>query len=241
MSDALDKHSVSRTTLETRLVTYVDGNVTFTGYLAYEKASSTKRPLVLIVHNRDGRDEFEDGKAEALARLGYVGFAVDVFGNGTSGQSATKVIRENRPLLLERLQLAMNEMKKIDVVDQSKICAIGFCFGGMAVLDMARAGWDLKGVVSFHGSLSSPPQAQDDIPIKAKILVLHGHDDHAITPESVLTFEQEMTKRKADWQVHVYSNTVHGFTEPKAGEKYNPSSDKRSWLSMKNYFDEVLV
>jgi len=234
-------------TLEKRLITYSDNNQTLTGYVAYDSSSTTQRPGVLVVHDWNGRDEFENGKAEALAGLGYVGFALDLYGrqggNPDENKALMKPFLENRQFLLQRLQLGLNELKKINVLDQNKIGAIGFCFGGMAVLDMARAGWDLKGVVPFHGSLGAPPQ-QFTEPVKAKILVQHGHDDPGIPPSAVQALEEEFTKRKADWQVHVYSNTVHAFTVPTAnstGAKYNPLSDKRSWLSMKNFFEEVFL
>jgi len=236
------RYTLPNLKLEKRFIKYSDGNLTLTGYVAYDSDSKAKRPGVLVLHDWSGRDEFEEGKAEALAALGYVGFAIDVYGrHGTSpadNAALMKQFLDNRPLLLQRLKLGLDELKKIDVLDQNQIGAIGFCFGGMGVLDMSRASWDLKGVVSFHGVLGAPPQKYSD-PVKDKILVLHGHDDAGVRPSDVQALEEELTKRKADWQVHVYSNTVHGWTIP--GPSYNPLSDKRSWLSMKNFFQEVFV
>jgi len=185
--------------LEKRFIKYSDGNLTLTGYVAYDSDSKAKRPGVLVLHDWSGRDEFEEGKAEALAALGYVGFAIDVYGrHGTSPEDNAALMKQfldNRSLLLQRLKLGLDELKKIDVLDQNQIGAIGFCFGGLGVLDMSRASWDLKGVVSFHGGLGAPPQKYNDL-VKAKILVCHGHDDAGIPPSAVQALEEELTNRK---------------------------------------------
>lgn len=149
----------------------------------------------------------------------------------------------DRGLLAERILSAFHTLKKIEQVDTHQIGAIGFCFGGLCVLDLARSGAEVTGVVSFHGLLS-PPQMKSQHTIKAKVLALHGFDDPMVPPEQVLHFEQEMTKAKVDWQVHIYGSTKHAFTNPLAhdeqlGTVYNERADARSWQTMKNFFSEI--
>src|SRR5262249_39067750 len=148
-----------------------------------------------------------------------------------------------RLLLQQRVISALNTLKKIDVVDTSRIAAIGFCFGGMCVLDLARTGANLKGVVSFHGLLHAPEKTAN---ITAKILALHGADDPMVPPEQVLHFQQEMTRAGADWQMHIYGSTQHAFTNPNANDKelglvYHNLADRRSWIAMQNFFTEIFL
>uniref|UniRef100_A0A914WM25 Dienelactone hydrolase domain-containing protein n=1 Tax=Plectus sambesii TaxID=2011161 RepID=A0A914WM25_9BILA len=175
--------------IQSRLVQYNDGNVRLTGYLAYPLENGTARPGILIAHDFNGRDAFEDGKANDLARLGYVAFAYDLYGKvGATTEENMGLMRpftENRDLLLKRIQLSLDQLKQAPGVNQNMLGAIGFCFGGMAVLDMARA--NLAGVqvvVSFHGTLDPPPTTNTSS-IRAKVLVCHGHNDSSITPDKV--------------------------------------------------------
>lgn len=236
--------------LKTQKIKYEDANIVLEGYCAIDSAKSGKRPAVLVAHDWSGRNEFADQKAEKLAELGYVGFAIDMFGIGKIGKTKEeksaliKPLLDDRGAIRERLLCGLEAVKKIPEVDSSRIGAIGFCFGGLCVLDLARSGADVKGVVSFHGILN-PPDLQHK-KILSKILVLHGHDDPMVPPEQVLAFEKEMTKETVDWQVNVYSNTMHAFMNPGAndpgfGTVHNPEVEKRAWLAMENFFAEALV
>lgn len=230
-----------------REIQYTDGETDFRGVLISNENSIGKRPAVLVAHDWSGRNEFAERKAEKMAELGYVGFAIDMFG-GKTGQTKEEKsaliapLLDDRELLKRRIVAAFEILKKQEEVDQHAIGAIGFCFGGLCVLDLARSGTNVAGIVSFHGLLFPPPQA--DAKIKAKILALHGHDDPMVPPEQVLAFENEMTKAQADWQVHIYGNTKHAFTNPLAndpdfGTVYQAISDARSWRAMRDFFQEV--
>jgi len=167
---------------------------------------------------------------------------------GSSAEKNAKLMQpfmDNRQMLQKRMHSALNAVKLMPWVDDRKIAAIGFCFGGLCSLDLARTGADLKGVVSFHGLLSAPGNNQNNA-IKAKILALHGHDDPMVPVEQVIAFEQEMTKAGADWQLHTYGHTMHAFTNPVAnnpdfGTVYQPDADRRSWLAMENFLTEVFA
>ncbi len=150
---------------------------------------------------------------------------------------------EDRKMLRKRIYAALNAVKLLPWVDDNKIAAIGFCFGGLCVLDLARSGADIRGVVSFHGLLAAAENISNN-QIKARILALHGHDDPMGPPEQVLAFQDELTKAGADWQMYIYGNTVHAFTNPIAndpsfGTVYQPDADRRSWIAMKNFLEEV--
>lgn len=230
---------------------YLDGDVLLEAYFAFDDAVTERRPAVLISHAWGGRDDFVAEKANKLAELGYVGFALDMYGKGVLGNSPeqnSKLMQPfmaDRGLLQKRIKAALYAVRLLPWVDDSKIAAMGFCFGGLCVLDLARAGADLKGVVSFHGLLDAPDNLEANS-IKAKVLALHGHDDPMGPFEQVLAFEQEMTKAGADWQLHTYGHTMHAFTNPKAndptfGTVYQANADKRSWLAMKNFLAEVFA
>ena len=232
-------------------VGYMDGDVQLEAFFAFDDTLSGRRPAVLINHTWVGRDEFVAEKARKLAELGYVGFAVDMYGKGILGSGPEENARlmqplmEDRAMLQKRMQAALYAVKLLPWVDDSKIAAIGFCFGGLCVLDLARTGVDIKGVVSFHGLLGAPGNTQGNA-IKAKVLALHGHDDPLAPPEQVLAFEQEMTAAGADWQLHAYGHTMHAFTNPVAnnpdsGMVYQPVADRRSWQSMQNFLAELFL
>lgn len=236
-------------TIISNTVSYMDGDVVLEAFFAFDDAIKERRPAVLINHAWAGRDEFTSEKAKKLAALGYVGFAVDMYGKGILGKSTDENVQlmqpfmANRSLILQRFKAALGAVKLLPWVDDSKIAAIGFCFGGLCVLDYARSGADLKGVVSFHGLLNSPDITQGN-KIKAKVLVLHGHDDPMGPVQQLIAFEQEMTEAEADWQVHTYGNTMHAFTNPVAndpgfGTVYQADADRRSWQSMVNFLAEV--
>ncbi len=232
-------------------VGYMDGDVLLEAFFAFDDSFTGRRPAILINHSWVGRDDFVGEKAKKLAALGYVGFAVDVYGKGILGADAEENARlmqpfmDDRQMLAKRLQAALYAVKLLPWVDDSKVAAIGFCFGGLCSLDLARTGADLKGVVSFHGLLGAPANTQNNV-IKAKVLALHGHDDPMVPVEQVLAFEQEMTQSCVDWQLHAFGNTMHAFTNPVAnnpdfGMVYQPDADRRSWLMMENFLTEIFA
>ncbi|MFA6162509.1 MAG: dienelactone hydrolase family protein [Methylobacter sp.] len=232
-------------------VGYADGDVLLEAFFAFDDSISDRRPAVLINHAWGGRDDFVAEKAKKLAALGYFGFAVDMYGKGVLGSSPEENAKLMRPLMADRAMLqqrmkaALYAVRLLPWVDDSKIAAIGFCFGGLCALDLARTGADLKGVVSFHGLLDAPDNTQGNA-VKAKVLALHGHDDPMVSAEQVFAFEQEMTKAGADWQLHTYGNTMHAFTNPVAndpafGTVYQSDADRRSWIAMENFLTEIFV
>ena len=232
-------------------VNYLDGGTLLQAFFAYDDAFEGRRPAVLISHAWGGRDEFVNKKAKQLAELGYFAFALDMYGQGVLGANPEEnaalmqPFMDDRDKLQQRIDAALYALRLLPWVDDNKIAAIGFCFGGLCVLDLARMGADIKGVVSFHGLLNAP-EIKATKSVQAKVLALHGHDDPMATDEQVKAFCQEMTDLKVDWQLHQYGNTVHAFTNPVAnnpsfGTVYNEIADKRSWQSMKNFLAEVFV
>ena len=232
-------------------VGYLDGDVLLEAFFAFDDSLTGRRPAVLINHTWAGRDDFVAEKAKKIAALGYVAFAVDMYGKGVLGTTAEENAKlmqpfmDDRHMLVKRMQAALYAVKLLPWVDDSKVAAMGFCFGGLCALDLARTGAYLKGVVSFHGLLGAPDNTQDST-IKAKVLVLHGHDDPMGPVEQVIAFEQEMTKAGVDWQFHTFGNTLHAFTNPVAnnpdfGTVFQPDADRRSWLLMENFLTEIFA
>jgi len=232
--------------MKTETVNYQAKNIDLKGYVAFPDAENA--PLVLIAHTWAGKDEFVHQRAEDLAALGYVGFAVDMYGNGKVGadtaenESLMTPLVSDRDMLKDRIVSALNYGKSLPGVDSKRVAAIGYCFGGLVVLDLARSGEDLSGVVSFHGLLM--PSDISEKGIKAKVLVLHGERDPMVPLDMVDTFQKEMTEAEADWQLHSYGGTYHAFTNPDAndpnlGTQFNKSANDRSWQSMKNFFTEI--
>lgn len=235
--------------LQHRLIEYTDGDTILEGRLAWDDSYSAPRPGVLVSHAWRGRSDYEDGKAESLAELGYAAFALDLYGKGIRGSSVEEnaalmqPFLDDRALLQRRMCLALASLREQSEVDAHRIAAIGFCFGGLCVLDLARTGEELAGVVSFHG-LFAPPGNTTGNTVKARILALHGWDDPMATPDSVLSLADELTAMGADWQLHAYGNTMHAFTNPAAndpgmGTVYDAAADRRSWQAMRNFLDEL--
>ncbi|MEE4164006.1 MAG: dienelactone hydrolase family protein [Woeseiaceae bacterium] len=235
--------------IRTRHIDYSDGDVALQGCLAWDDAATNPRPGILVSHAWSGRSPFEDAKAEALAELGYVSFALDVYGKGVRGSSVEENAALLQPFLDDRMMLRQRLLAALDVlreqpeVDATKCGAIGFCFGGLCALDLARSGADLAGVVSFHG-LFHPPPAGSNSAITARVLALHGWDDPMVPPAQVEALADELTTAGADWQLHAYGNTMHAFTNPQADDRdrgtvYAATADRRSWIAMKNFFAEV--
>lgn len=235
--------------IQTETITYHDaeGNA-FEGSISWDNANNEKRPGILVAHTFKGQGEFENNKAIELAKLGYVGFAIDMYGKGrraTVPDEAFALMAEldnDRSLLLQRVNLALETLKKHALTDEDKLGAIGFCFGGKTVLDLARSGADIKGAVSFHG-VYDPPNIEYTAPIKASVLVLHGWEDPLAKPEQTVALAQELTQRKADWQILAFGHTGHAFTNPQAkfperGMFYQPDANRRSWKAMVHFFEE---
>jgi dienelactone hydrolase len=232
--------------MKTQEINYKFGDQEYRAFVANPEKESA--PLVLVVHTWAGRDDFVEKKAIELAEEGYVAMAVDMYGDakvGTSteeNQSLMTPLIEDRDKLKAIINSAVEAGKKIDGVDSSKVAAIGYCFGGLVVLDLARSGTDISGVVSFHGLLMSSDISTDGI--RAKVLVLHGERDPMVPLSMVDDFQKEMTEAEADWQLHSYGNAYHAFTnkeanDPNLGTQYNENADKRSWQSMMNFFAEI--
>jgi dienelactone hydrolase len=235
--------------LQHRLIEYRDGDTVLEGRLAWDDDFEDPRPGVLVSHAWSGRSPYEDGKADALARLGYVAFALDLYGKGVRGTgpednaALMQPFLDDRAMLQQRLLRSLETLRGQPEVDNARVAAIGFCFGGLCVLDIARSGAELAGVVSFHGLLS-PPGNTDANRARARVLVLHGWDDPMATPDAVRDLASELTELGADWQLHAYGNTQHAFTNPAAndpdrGTVYDAAADRRSWQAMKNFLEEL--
>ncbi len=243
-------HQPAKAEIKTQAVAYKDGTVALEGYLAYDDSLQGKRPVVLIVHEWWGLNSYVKGRAEQIARLGYVALALDIYGKGvraTTMDEAGKLagaFYQDRPLMRKRALAGLIEAKSLPMVDVTRVAAIGYCFGGGVVLELARSGADIRGVVTFHGSLDTP-HPEDARNIKAKVLVCHGANDPFVTQERVVAFWNEMRDAKVDWQLNVYSNAVHSFTNPGSGDDpskgmaYNKEADLRSWQAMKTFLEEI--
>lgn len=237
--------------LKTQLVEYKDEDVLLEGFVAYDDNNHQKRPAILIVHDWSGRNELTKKRAQDLAELGYVGFAIDMFGKGISGntkeekQALVAPFFKDRNKLKQRMLAAFNTAKTLPNVDQNQIGVMGYCFGGTCALDLARSGADLKAAISLHGGLAAPEKLEQP-KIKAKILVLHGFDDPMVTPDQVMLLGEEMTHAKVDWQVVIYGNAMHAFTNPLAndpgfGTLYDKKADTRSWIEVVQFLKETFT
>ena len=239
--------------MKTEDVDYRDGALNLRGFLAFDEAISGKRPGIVVVHEAWGLGDHAMERARMLARLGYVALAADMYGDrrqATDLPAAMELIgdlRTNPAKLRARVGAAVATLKAHPKVDAGKIAGIGFCFGGTTVLELARGGADVKGVVSFHGGLETAAPAEPGA-VKAKVLVCTGADDPMIPASQVVAFEDEMRKAEADWQVIAYGGTVHSFTNPDAGKvvalpgvAYNAQTDRRSWAAMRAFFDEIFA
>ena len=231
-------------------VEYQQGDATLQGWLIYDDAILTKRPGILVVHQWKGAGDYEKKRGEMLARLGYVAFVADIYGKGIRPDSVPEAsalagkYKNDRDLLRQRVRAGLDQLKKARMVDPGQTAAIGYCFGGTTVLELARSGADVDGVVSFHGGLSTPTP-EDANNIKAKVLALHGADDPHVPDAEVQAFKHEMQAGQVDWQIHAYGNAVHSFThwtagtDNSTGSAYNQLADKRSWQAMQNFFKEI--
>ncbi len=236
--------------LQTETVDYKQDGAVLEGYLAQKPDINKKVPGVLVVPDWMGLSDHYKDIANKLAEMGYVAFVADIYGKGvrpTNSQEAAALANKykgDRKLMRDRINAGLAQLKTYKDVDPKRIAAIGYCFGGTTVLELARSGADIAGVVSFHGGLETP-HPEDAKNIKAKVIALHGADDPYVPPEEVAKFMDEMRKAKVDWQMVFYGANVHAFTAPAAGTDkskgaaYDANADKRSWEHMKLFFTEI--
>jgi dienelactone hydrolase len=239
--------------IQGKTVEYRAQGVVMKGYLAYDENIKDKRPGVLVVHEWWGLNDYARKRARMLAELGYTALAVDMYGDGKvamhpdDAAKFSSELMKNFDVAKARFLGAMGFLKQQPTVDLIRIAAIGYCFGGGVVLNMARQGVDLKGVASFHGSLTAVRPAQPGS-VKAKVLVLHGAADQFISPEEIEKFRQEMKAAGADFQFFSYPGAAHSFTNPEATElgkrlnlplSYNADADGKSWDELRNFFSRI--
>ncbi len=236
--------------IQMKTIEYKQNGTTLEGFVAYDDAIKGARPGVLVVHQWMGLTDYERKRAEMLAQLGYVAFCADIYGKGVRPQNTGEAgvlagkYKGNRGLLRARVNAGLDALRQQPLVDSKHIAAIGYCFGGTTVLELARDGAKLNGVVSFHGGLDALDPA-DGKKIKCKVLVLHGADDPFSSPQDIAAFENEMRQSGVDWQFIQYGGAVHAFTQWNAGNDnskgaaYNERADKRSWEAMKQFFAEI--
>lgn len=236
--------------VQTQVVEYKHGNTVLEGYLAYDDAIKGQRPGVMVVHEWTGLGPYVKQRSEQLAKLGYVAFAVDMYGKGirpTNPKEAAaqaNIYKSDRKLMRDRAAAGLKVLQANKLTDKNRIAAIGYCFGGTTVLELARSGANVAGVVSFHGNLDTP-NLQDAKNIKGKVLVLHGANDPLVPKEQVDTFENEMRQANVDWELVKYGGAVHSFTNPEAGNDaskgaaYNATADRRSFADMRQFFAEI--
>ena len=233
--------------MKTDLIKYELNNKIFTGYLAIP--GEGKYPCVLIAHTWAGRDSFVEEKARMLAESGYAAFAIDMYGEGRIGTSNEENASMMQPLLDDRDELArrvssaMDSLKHHDNIDMNKVSIMGYCFGGLVALDLARTASELRGAVSFHGFLAGPENSNNDS-INAKILAFHGELDPMVDQNQIDSFTKEMNQKKADWQLHTFGDAMHAFTNPDAndpdfGTVYSQTADRRSWKIYMDFLEEI--
>ena len=251
-ADSTIKETAKEPNLKEETVTYTARGVTMNGYVVYDATKEGKRPGVLVVHEWWGLNDYPKMRARKLAELGYIAMAVDMYGNGKTADNPDDAGKMAGPFYQDpqmakaRFDAALNKFKSYSQVDTNNLAAIGYCFGGGIVLNMARLGENLNGVVSFHGSLVGTPA--DKNLLKAKILVCHGAADQFVKPEEVARFKKQMDSIGADYSFKQYPNASHAFTNPNAtavGQKfkipiaYNGAADSASWSDMKDFFAKI--
>ncbi|HEQ98075.1 MAG TPA: dienelactone hydrolase family protein [candidate division Zixibacteria bacterium] len=236
--------------LITRTVEYMDGDVVLEGYLAYDDSFGGNLPGVMVVHEWTGINDYTRKRAEMLAQLGYVAFAADIYGKGVRPQTAEEasqqasIYRQDRELMRSRANAGLNYLRELDLSDPTRLAAIGYCFGGGVVLELARSGAEVNGVVSFHGNLDTP-NPEDAKNILGKVLIQHGAADPHVGREQVTAFWDEMHNADVDWYMTAYGGAVHSFTNPNSGDDpstgvaYNAEADMRSWEEMQDFFNEI--
>jgi dienelactone hydrolase len=238
-------------TTKTRTVDYQYAGKAYEGLLSITDSRSGRRPAVLISHAWAGRGPVEAVWAERIAGLGYAGFALDLYGKGVFGktteecQALMNPLANNRPFLQERLLHIVDVVKGLPEVDSSRIVVMGFCFGGLCALDIARTGADIRGVASFHGLFTEPGNTRGR-KIKAKVIAFHGYDDPMAKPADIMALANELTAADADWQIHAYGGVMHAFTNPQAndpgfGTVYNRRAAERSFSALTHFLEECFA
>jgi dienelactone hydrolase len=243
--------AVGHAQVKTETVEYTLAGVTLQGSISSDPSFTGPRPAVLVIHDWFGASDYTRMRAEQLAALGYVAMVADIYGKGIRPANAQEASAEagkyykDRQLLRMRARAGLDFLASRPNVDPQRLAVMGYCFGGGAALELARSGAPVKGVVTFHGSLATP-NPEDAKNIKGKVLVLHGADDPYVKADDVKAFMEEMRRAGVDWQLVHYSGAVHSFTDKRAGNDnskgaaYNEAADRRSWVAMKNFFEEVL-
>jgi dienelactone hydrolase len=239
--------------VKTQEVTYKDNGTELKGYLTYDDAVQGKRPGILVVHEWWGHNPYARKRARMLAERGYTALAVDMYGDGKTADHPddagkfAKAVGGNLPLARARFLAALNLLTTHDTVAKDKTAAIGYCFGGGMVLQMARQGIDLDGVVSFHGSVATSTPAEKD-KVKARVLVYNGADDPFVTAEQIAAFKKEMADAAVDYEFVNIAGAKHSFTNPDAdgfAKKFNmplaysKHADEQSWQGMQDFFKEI--
>ena len=236
-------------TITTRTVRYDDQDTALTGFLAWDEAAGQQLPGLLLVHGGAGLDDHARGQAQRYAALGYVVLACDMFGEGVAGNRERVIacvtgLRDDPPSMVRRARAGLTALAGSPEAD-GRFAAVGFCFGGLTVLTLARSGADLAGVVSMHGSLATPSRAEPGA-VKAKVLVCHGALDPHVPLADVTSFAEEMDRARADWQLIMYGGAMHGFTHEDArpgaipGVAYDPLADRRSFAAARAFLAEAL-
>ncbi len=231
-------------------VEYKDQDTALEGWIGYDDSIHGKRPGILVVHDWMGVGPYVKKRVEQLSHLGYIALAADIFGKGVRPENIEQAAeladryKADRPLLRARTKAGLQALMNNPLTDTTRIAAIGYCFGGTAVLELARSGADIAGFISFHGGLQTPTP-DDAKNIKGKVLALHGADDPLVPPQEVSAFQEEMRKARVDWQMVIYGGAVHSFTNPSAGNDpsrgaaYDEKADVRSWQAMQTFFNEI--
>jgi dienelactone hydrolase len=233
----------------TEVVVYADGPLTLEGFVAAPSSPPGRLPGVMVVHEWWGHNPYVRRRAEMLAGLGYVGFAVDLYGKGVRAKDPTEAgrlygaVMTDRTVTRARIGAALGFFRRHPRVEPDKIVCLGYCMGGTASLELARSGADVRGAVSFHGALNTPDPA-DARNIRCPVLAFHGAADPHVPPGEVAAFRKEMAAAGVDWQLHEFGGAVHSFTNPDAkgdGLKYDPKADARSWEALKLFLAEVFA
>jgi dienelactone hydrolase len=231
-------------------ISYSYNGTEYEGTLTWNAGTSGRKPGVLIAHAWMGLDAYAKRRAMQIARLGYAAFALDMYGGGKNAENTDEAgklitaLRSDRKEMRARAQAGLKVLREQRIVESRNLAAIGYCFGGCTVLELARDGADLRGVVSFHGLLDKgdAPTAK---PMPARVLALHGHEDPLVPPEQVAAFQKEMTDAEADWQLVTFGGAVHAFTNSDAGSDkstglaYDPAADERSWQMMRAFLEKI--
>lgn len=242
--------------MQKETVSYSLGKQQFKGFVVKGKESSHKRPAVIIAHAWKGLDHFAKSVAERMAQLGYIGFAADYYGDGIVAQSDERASELMAPLFMDRAELqkrliaAYEAVKKIPEVDPDRIVVIGFCFGGLAAIELLRSGTPVQGAVAFHATLSNSlgGKKAHTVPIasgiEGSLLILHGNDDPLVSQQDILDMTKDLTKANVDWEMDIYGHTVHAFTNPEVhdvhtGLAFNTKANERSWKSAERFFSEI--